>query len=190
MNLIDTERISVSGMSGTTGAGAELSRATHHPEIANNLIPYNVVNHRHTFEMEQELSAIAGKGVCINFTPVYVPITRGILNICDTRCLQSVSRDEVLSIFRDYYKNSPFIRIYDLPKENNVSYQYKPYPWVSSIAGTNYCFIGCDSTRHVSVLYFQRVDSVGIGGERSARDYNIMFYLTPKQDWPDPGCIG
>jgi N-acetyl-gamma-glutamyl-phosphate reductase common form len=189
MNLIDTERITVSGLSGTTGAGVELSRLTHHPEIANNLIPYNVINHRHTFEMEQELSAIAGKAVCVNFTPVYVPITRGILNICDTHFLKSISREEVLSVFRDYYKNAPFVRVYDLPREDNVSYQYKPYPWVSSIAGTNYCFIGCDVDQaRQRIVVFSVLDSIGKGGAQvGIENMNIMFNLDRKTGLARPG---
>ena len=189
MNMVDTERITVSGLSGTTGAGAELSRPTHHPEIANNLIPYNVVNHRHTFEMEQELSAITKKKVVVNFTPVYVPITRGILNICDTHWTQRVSRDEVLSVYKDFYKDSPFVKIYDLPKEDSVSYQYKPYPWVSSITGTNYCFIGCeiDELRN-RIVIFSVLDSVGKGGAQvGIENMNIMFNLDRKTGLTKPG---
>ena len=81
-NLVDEDRLIVNGLSGTAGAGAELSRAAHHPEIGNNLVPYNVVGHRHTYEMEQELSLLAGKDVSVHFTPLYVPIVRGILDIC------------------------------------------------------------------------------------------------------------
>ena len=46
---IDPEQITVDGLSGTTGAGAELDVTMHHPEIGNNLVPYNVVDHRHTY---------------------------------------------------------------------------------------------------------------------------------------------
>ena len=53
--LIDPQRIVVDGLSGTAGIGADLSRAAHHPEIGANLIAYNAIGHRHTFEMEQEL---------------------------------------------------------------------------------------------------------------------------------------
>lgn len=47
---IDTEKIIIDGLSGTSGAGSELDIAIHHPEIGNNLVPYNVVDHRHTYE--------------------------------------------------------------------------------------------------------------------------------------------
>jgi N-acetyl-gamma-glutamyl-phosphate reductase len=177
--IIDIDKIVVDGLSGTTGVGAELSRAAHHPEIANNLVPYNVVNHRHTYEMEQELSLLAGKQVTVHFTPVYVPIVRGILNICHAHYLKSISRAEVLSYYRDFYKNDPFIKIYDLPKEDGASWQYRPYPWVSSVAGTNYCFIGCDiDESRKRIVVFSVLDSIGKGGAQAGiENMNLMFNL-------------
>ncbi|MEH7548545.1 Asd/ArgC dimerization domain-containing protein [Neobacillus vireti] len=80
--LIDLDKIVVDGMSGTVGAGNKLDRALHQPEIHNNILFYNVVNHRHSYEMEQELSVIAGQSVHVHFTPHYVLISRGILYEC------------------------------------------------------------------------------------------------------------
>ena len=71
----------VDGLSGTAGAGAELNISVHHPEIGNNILPYNVVNHRHTYEIEQELSRFTQNKVSVHFSTAYVPITRGILTI-------------------------------------------------------------------------------------------------------------
>jgi N-acetyl-gamma-glutamylphosphate reductase len=169
----------VDGLSGTAGVGAELSRAAHHPEIANNLVPYNVVNHRHTYEMEQELSLLASKQVVVNFTPIYVPTVRGILDICHTHYSESISREDILSVYRDFYKNDPFIKIYDLPKEDNASWQFRPYPWVSSVAGTNYCFIGCDIDKaRKRIVIFSVLDSLGKGGAQvGIENMNLMFNL-------------
>ncbi|MGH8656472.1 MAG: hypothetical protein ACREYE_31700 [Gammaproteobacteria bacterium] len=58
--------------------GAGLSRAIHHPEIGGNVVLYNVVAHRYTYEMEQELTGVANRGVRVHFTPCYVPICRSI----------------------------------------------------------------------------------------------------------------
>ena len=66
--IVDEEKIIVDGLSGTVGAGDDLDLALHHPEMHNNILPYNVVNHRHTFEIEQELSLLANKKVIINFS--------------------------------------------------------------------------------------------------------------------------
>jgi len=175
--LVEKNSLVVNGLSGTAGMGAELSRAAHHPEIGNNLVPYNVVDHRHSYEMEQELSALVDDVVQVHFTPVYVPITRGILNMCHAFNVKDISRDSLLELYRDYYKEHPFIRIYDLAKEKNSSWQYKPYPWVSAVTGTNYCFIGLDvDEKRNRIVVFSVLDNLGKGGAQVAvENMNLMF---------------
>lgn len=177
--LIETDKIIVDGISGTAGAGAELARPAHHPEIGNNLVPYNVVGHRHSFEMEQELSQLAGREINVHFTPTYVPITRGILSISHTFPKKQMTRGEFLSLYKEFYQTSPFVQVYDLPREEKVSWQYKPYPWVSSIAGTNYCQIGLDvDTQRNRIVVFTVLDSIGKGGALAGiENMNIMFGL-------------
>ena len=178
-DLVDIDRIVVDGISGTAGAGAELARPAHHPEIGNNLVPYNVVGHRHSFEMEQELSQLAGHAVPIHFTPTYVPITRGILSISHTFPRGNLSRDEILSLYKDFYQASPFVQVYDLPREEKASWQYRPYPWVSAIAGTNYCQIGLDvDVARNRIVVFSVLDSIGKGGALAGiENMNIVFGL-------------
>ena len=180
--LIDMKNIVVDGLSGTSGVGAELARAAHHPEIGNNLVPYNVVNHRHTYEIEQELSLLAKEPVTVHFTPTYVPIIRGILDICHTHYLKEVSREEVLELYRAFYRDQPFIKVYDLPKEDNASWQYRPYPWVSSVTGSNYCFIGLDiDAIRKRIVVFSVLDNLGKGGAQAGiENMNVMFGLDRK----------
>ncbi len=178
-NLIDTKKIIVDGLSGTAGAGAETDRAIHHPEIGNNIVPYNVVDHRHTYEIEQELSTIGSTDVVVHFTTSYVPITRGILDICHCFPVEDVSRDELINLYKDYYKEETFIKIIDLPKEENASWQYIPYPWVSAVSGTNYCHIGLDvDERRGRIVVFSVLDSIGKGGAHAAvQNMNLLFGL-------------
>ena len=177
--LIDLEKIVVDGLSGTAGVGAELSRAAHHPEIANNLVPYNVVGHRHTYEMEQELSLVAGHKATVHFTPVYVPIVRGILDICHAFYTGEIKRAELLDLYREFYRGQPFVKVYDLPKEEKGSWQYRPYPWVSSVSGTNYCYIGLDvDEKRKRIVVFSVLDSIGKGGAQAGiENMNLMFGL-------------
>jgi N-acetyl-gamma-glutamyl-phosphate reductase common form len=174
--LVDAHRIVVDGLSGTAGAGAEFSRAIHHPEIGGNVVLYNVVGHRHTYEMEQELTGVASRGVHVHFTPCYVPIVRGIVDIC--RCFSSelLSRAQLLDIFRHFYQGQPFIKVYDQPRDEEDSWQYKPYPWVSSVAGTNYCYVGMDiDEERGSIVVMSVLDSVGKGGAGvGIENLNIM----------------
>ncbi len=177
--LIDVSKVVISGLSGTGGVGAELSRPAHHPEIGDNLVPYNVVGHRHTFEIEQELGLLAGERVTVHFTPTYVPIVRGILNICYVFPEKTVSRDHLLGLYRDFYADAPFVDVWDLPREDGVAWQYKPYPWVSSVAGTNYCFIGLDvDEARGRIVVFSVLDNLGKGGAQGGvENMNIMFGL-------------
>jgi N-acetyl-gamma-glutamyl-phosphate reductase len=177
--LVDERHLVIDGISGTAGAGAELARPAHHAEIGNNLVPYNVVDHRHTYEMEQELSLLGSSEATVHFTPTYVPIVRGILDVCHGFPLRGVKRDELLELYRDFYSDSPFVQVYDLPKEPNVSWQYKPYPWVSSVSGTNYCFIGLDvDERRGRIAVFSVLDSIGKGGAQAGiENMNLMFGL-------------
>ncbi len=177
--LIDTTKIIVDGLSGTAGAGAETDRAIHHPEIANNLVPYNVVDHRHTYEMEQELRQLNSSNVMVHFTTTYVPITRGILDICHCFPNKKVNRDELISLYKDFYKNEFFIKIIDLPKEQGASWQYLPYPWVAAVSGTNFCHIGLDvDEKRRRIVVFSVLDSIGKGGAHVAiQNMNLMFGL-------------
>lgn len=177
--LIDTTKIIVDGFSGTAGAGAETDRAIHHPEIGNNLVPYNVVDHRHSYEMEQELGYLNGSNVMVHFTTTYVPITRGILDICHCFPNEKISREELISLYKDFYKNEFFIKIIDLPKEQGASFQYIPYPWVAAVSGTNFCHIGIDvDEKRRRIVVFSVLDSLGKGGAHVAvQNMNLMFGL-------------
>lgn len=177
--LVETERLVVDGLSGTAGVGAELSRAAHHPEIGNNLIPYNVVGHRHTSEMEQELGELGTGSVSVHFTPVYTPIVRGILDICHAFPTRAVSRAALLDLYREFYRHEPFVKVYDLPEDAGATWRYKPYPWVSAVAGTNYCFIGLDvDAERGRIVVFSVLDSLGKGGALvGIENMNLMFGL-------------
>lgn len=178
-DLIDERHIFIDGLSGTAGAGAELARAAHHPEIGENLIPYNVVDHRHSYEMEQELSALADSEIRVHFTPVYVPIVRGILDVCHVLPKEELGREELLEIYRNFYRQEPFVKAYDCPKEADAGWQYRPYPWVSAVAGTNYCFIGMEvDERRGRLVVFSALDSLGKGGAHvGVENMNLMFGL-------------
>ena len=139
--------------------------------------------------MEQELGLLSGEKLDIHFTPFYVPITRGILDVCHVFPRNKIDRDELLNVYREFYANDPFVQIYDLPHEQGASWQYKPYPWVSAIAGTNYCHIGIDvDTDRNRAVIFSALDSVGKGGAQvGIENMNLMFGLDRKLGLTRPG---
>jgi N-acetyl-gamma-glutamyl-phosphate reductase common form len=177
--LVESDRIVVDGLSGTAGAGAELDTPLHHPEIGNNVVPYNVVDHRHTYEMEQELGLLSSTGVTVHFTSAYVPITRGILAICHCFPKAPITRDEMLALYREFYRGQFFVRVFDMPREPGASWQYAPYPWVSAVSGTNFCHIGLEvDEKRGRLVVFSVLDSVGKGGAHAGvQNLNLLFGL-------------
>jgi N-acetyl-gamma-glutamyl-phosphate reductase common form len=187
--FVDPERLVVDGLSGTAGAGAEFSRAIHHPEIGENVVFYNVVGHRHTHEVEQELAGISGTPARVHFTPCYVPIVRGIAVVCRAFLTRPASRSDLLGILRAFYAPHPFVKVYDQPMESGASWQYLPYPWVRSVAGTNYCFIGLDvDEERGSVVVISVLDSIGKGGAHAGvENLNLMAGLPRTAGLDSPG---
>jgi len=84
--LIERDGIVIDTKTGVSGAGRSPSPSTHFAEVAEGARPYKVAGtHRHTPEIEQELSAVAGASVRVLLTPHLVPMTRGLLATCYAR---------------------------------------------------------------------------------------------------------
>ncbi|MDX1488206.1 MAG: hypothetical protein R3268_08405, partial [Acidiferrobacterales bacterium] len=87
--------------------------------------------------------------------------------------------EQLLDLYRDFYREEPFVTIYDSPKEPNASWQYRPYPWVNAVAGTNYCLIGLDvDESRERIVIFSVLDSLGKGGAQvGIENMNLAFGL-------------
>lgn len=185
--LVDADQVIVDGLSGSSGAGADPVVATHHSEVGNSAFPYNVVDHRHSYEIEQELTSVAGRTITVHFTPYYCPFTRGILAGCHALSRQPPRREELLELYREFYKDEPFVKVIPLEKDPSLSWQYLPYPGVAQVAGSNFVHIGVDSDRERGrIVAFGALDNLGKGAASSAiQNMNCML------GWPeDTGLEG
>lgn len=177
--LIEFDRILVDGISGTSGAGAQPETQSQHAEIGNSVFAYNVIDHRHTYEMEQELSLLAGEQIHIHFTPFYAPFSRGILAACHGFLTRRLDRAQALDLFKEFYQGQYFIQILDMEKDPKVSWQYLPYPSVATLAGSNFCQIGVDiDHKRGRVVVFSALDNLGKGAAGAAvQNMNVMCGL-------------
>jgi N-acetyl-gamma-glutamyl-phosphate reductase common form len=177
--LIDTDHIVVDGMTGTSGAGAQPETQSQHAEIGNSMFAYNVTDHRHTYEVEQELSILTEEKIQIHFTPFYAPFSRGILAACHGFMIESLDRGQFLDLFKDFYQGQYFVQILDMDKDPKVSWQYLPYPSVATIAGSNFCQIGIDvDHKRGRVVVFSALDNLVKGAAGAAvQNMNVMFGL-------------
>ncbi len=102
--LVRAEGIVIDAKSGVSGAGRTPSAATHFPEAGEGLRPYKVAGtHRHTPEIEQELSLVSGKQVRVIFTPHLVPMSRGILTTAYAQAEEGTTADACRQAARDLY---------------------------------------------------------------------------------------
>ncbi len=119
-NLIKTDGIIIDAKSGTSGAGRSEKLGSLFCEVNESIKAYGVTTHRHTPEIEQELSAAADKDIVLQFTPHLVPMNRGILAVCYARIENGVTEDDVSAAY-SIYENEPFVRILDtLPETRFV----------------------------------------------------------------------
>jgi N-acetyl-gamma-glutamyl-phosphate reductase len=165
-NLIDPSTLIIDSASGTSGAGRSAKIGSLFCEVNENYKAYGVTDHRHTPEIEQELSAILGSPLVVQFTPHLVPMNRGILSTCYAKLLEGVGEKEIAEAYHDYYRDEPFIRLMDshLPETRFVS-------------GTNVCAIGWRvDERTGRVIALGAIDNLIKGASGQAvQNMNIRF---------------
>lgn len=165
--LIDTDYIIINAASGATGAGRKADMALSFCEVNEGFKAYSIVAHRHTPEIEQEISAISRKNIAVNFTPHLAPYDRGILTTIYSRLKKDIETKSVIDIFRKIYAKEPFIRV--LAEEK--------FPNVKNVRGTNLCDIGLAVNKRTGTLIIvTAIDNLMKGASGQAvHNMNIMM---------------
>ncbi|MFB2767983.1 N-acetyl-gamma-glutamyl-phosphate reductase [Pelatocladus sp. BLCC-F211] len=133
--LIIPETAIIDAKSGTSGGGREAKINMLLAEADNSLAAYGVARHRHTPEIEQICSELAGHELTIQFTPHLMPMVRGILSTVYASLRDpGLVRDDLITIYRAFYRNSPWVRICDPGI----------YPQTKWACGSNLCYIGIE----------------------------------------------
>ena len=166
-NIIEQNNIIIDAKSGTTGAGKGLSPGLHFTQCSQNIKAYSVAVHRHTSEIEQELSLVAQREIKVSFTPHLIPIKRGILVTAYGNMNKEADWDTVFHSYAQFYKDAPFIRLYEegkLPETNHV-------------AGSNFCDIGFVLDKRLNrIVIVAAIDNIikGAGGQ-AIQNMNLML---------------
>ncbi|WP_431041312.1 N-acetyl-gamma-glutamyl-phosphate reductase [Streptomyces sp. P1-3] len=109
--LAEPEAVVVAA-SGTSGAGKAPKPHLLGSEVMGSMSPYGVGGgHRHTPEMIQNLSAVAGERVSVSFTPTLAPMTRGILATCSTKARPGVTAAQVREAYEKALAPEPFVHL-------------------------------------------------------------------------------
>jgi N-acetyl-gamma-glutamyl-phosphate reductase len=150
--------IVVDGKSGVSGAGAQGRKVDPmylYTEANENVQAYGVASHRHTPEIEQELSALAGSTVRVTFTPHLLPLNRGLYTTAVVPLATMATTAELLAVFRDFYAGEPFVRVLDEGE----------WPTTRAVLGSNFCDVAVVAdSRTGRAVCLSALDNLGKGG--------------------------
>ena len=169
-NFIDCNSIIIDSKSGTSGAGRDLKLGSLFCEVEEGFKAYNVGKHRHTPEIEQELSLLAGRNIAVSFTPHLLPVNRGILSTIYAMLDKDINTADMLSYYNNFYRNEKFVTV--CPEG--------VLPNISSVRGTNYCQIGLVVEKRTGrVIIISVIDNLIKGAAGQAiQNMNIMCGFT------------
>jgi N-acetyl-gamma-glutamyl-phosphate reductase len=166
-SIIEPDRITVTSMSGVSGAGRASSVELSFAEVNENIRAYKVPGHQHIPEVESVLKRATGKDVRIAFIPHLVPVTRGIYTTITARLRRSISDKEIADCFTSFYSRAPFVRY------------RRTIPQLTDVVRTNFCDIGCIvDNRANSIVIISVLDNLlkGAAGQ-AVQNMNIMCGL-------------
>lgn len=168
--LIDTSHIIVDSKIGSSGAGSNDSTGTHHAMRYGVIRPYKPSKHRHTGEIEQELSILSGERIKVSMSPHAVNLVRGILTTNHVFPKSPMSEIELWKVYRNSYKEEPFIR---LIRDKKGFYKF---PDPKFVVGSNFCDVGFDIDENTNrIVALSASDNLMKGAAGSAvQNMNLM----------------
>jgi N-acetyl-gamma-glutamyl-phosphate reductase len=168
--LARLDGIVIDGKSGVTGAGAQgrkIDPMYLYTEANENLQAYGLASHRHTPEIEQELSGLAGSPVRVSFTPHLVPLNRGLLTTASVPLAGALATADLLRVYRDFYAGESFVRVVGEGER----------PTTRHVVGSNYCDVTVVAdSRTGRAVCVSAIDNLGKGGSANGvQNLNILF---------------
>jgi N-acetyl-gamma-glutamyl-phosphate reductase len=164
---IDLKTIHCDAKSGVSGAGKKADPSILFCEVHEGVKAYKVGQHRHTPEIEQEISRLAGEKVMVSFTPHLIPMDRGILSTLYAQTIRPTDLKILHRLYEDFYKEEPFVRIRPSGE----------FPDTRDVRFTNYCDIGVHfDDRTGRVVIVSVIDNLTKGASGQAvQNMNLMM---------------
>jgi N-acetyl-gamma-glutamyl-phosphate reductase len=130
--LISLDGIVVDSKSGVSGAGRDVVLESLFCEVNEGVKAYKIFSHRHTPEIEQELSEMARREVKVTFVPHLIPMDRGILTTLYVHLNKKMKTRDLINLFEESYRREPFVRVYPEGRLPNTK----------DVRGSNFCDVG------------------------------------------------
>ena len=167
--LIDMKSVIIDAKSGTSGAGRGAKVQNLYCEVNESIKAYGVASHRHTPEIEEQLTYASGQETIINFTPHLVPMNRGILVTAYANLTKNIDEKEVRALYEKAYDKEQFVRL--LPEGI--------CPETRWVEGSNYVDVNFKlDPRTNRILMMGAMDNLVKGAAGQAvQNMNLMFGL-------------
>lgn len=157
--------IIIDSKSGLTGAGRELSISSHFTEVNENITAYKIGKHRHTPEIEQNLSEAYKEKVKVVFTPNLIPVNRGILSTIYCMKEDNISIDCIHKKLTDYYEYKEFIEVLPLDKVASLK----------NVKFSNKCVISLHENEDTLIICSAIDNMIKGAAGQAIQNMNIMF---------------
>ncbi len=155
---IDPATLVIDSKSGATGAGRGLALNTHYTECNEAFAPYKVASHRHTPEIEQTLSELAGREVRVTFVPHLLAVNRGIVSTMYANFMPGFDLAAVRVLYEGFYRGEEFVRV--LPDGAAANLKNVKY--------SNYCHISLHADAHTGrLIVVSTIDNMVKGAGRA-----------------------
>ncbi len=177
--LVNADSVICDCKTGISGAGKKPASTFHYPLRYENMNAYKLAGHQHVFEVERELSILAGEDIKITFTSQVVPLCRGIMSVLYGTLRNPVSEEEIINIYNDFYGADGFVNVF--PSTANIGTQH--------VRGTNNCNLVISVDERTSRLrVVSYIDNLVKGQAGSAmQNMNIIMGLPEKTGFERPG---
>ena len=179
--LIEPLSIICDCKTGVSGAGKKINAAFHYPARYEQMNAYKLSGHQHVCEVERELALLsdAEDELRITFTTQVVPVCRGILSTLYGTLNNAVTESEVLDLYREFYADSPFVRVYGSTTSMGTM----------NVRCTNYCNLVVSVDERTNRLRIvSHIDNLMKGQAGSAlQNMNLMFNLPETTGLDRPG---
>jgi len=167
------KNIIIDSKTGVSGGGVNPNPVFHYPNCADNVVPYNIISHRHGPEIQQELAAFSN--VKVSFTPHLVPVIRGILTTSHSFLKEfdetnsdeiNDTKEKIIEVYKKQYSNEFFVKILD---DGEI-------PTLNAVRGSNYAHIGgFEIDQNGRLIVISAIDNLVKGASGQAiHNMNLM----------------
>ncbi len=167
--MINVKNIIIDSKSGYSGAGKDIKKKFKYKNLFNSVSAYDVGHHKHTAEIDQELSKVSNKKIKVYFTPHLIPMFRGILSTIYLETKGGNNAKQIYKYLKKYHKKNFFVKISKFNKSIGTG----------DVMNTNICNISvCKSREKNKIIIISAIDNLIKGASGQAvQNMNVAFNL-------------